>query len=547
LKSWVSASGKLKVVVFEGSQRIGGRLLSARPPSFSAPTVCELGGMRYLSTQTLVRSLVENKLKLPTYEQVVYQDNNIAFLRDKQLRFAQANDPAALPYHLDLAEAQHIHGPPKNYPGDLMIWAAAKLLPDLPPHLQGDELKKYLREAKVDGTPLWQHGFWNLVEPAMSSEAYHLARSMVGFNCLGSNANAVDQISEYLDFSPDVTFHSFCKGYETLPWELQKRFQDEGGEVVKDAWLAGFDKTTLSDGSTGVELHFTADREPVKARAIILAMPRRSLELLRREGPVFDGKKAADVRDLLNSVRPIPLFKMFIAYKRPWWNASCVSQGRSLTDMPLRQLFYWPVDPLAKTPAKTGNALLMGYNDATSVDFWSGLSRRKKSSETPAHFRHVAAPAPVDLMFKRQGKQKTSASDKFGRRLLKNWKEHPVPEEMVNAMHRQIVKMHDIQNAPEPYDAAYMDWSVDPYGGGVHLWNPGYKSWDILHEMTEPVKDFPCYICGEAYSTNQTWVEGALQTAEIVLQNHLGLREPSWVTPNRAPKRVANGKSTKDR
>jgi monoamine oxidase len=79
-----------------------------------------------------------------------------------------------------------------------------------------------------------------------------------------------------------------------------------------------------------------------------------------------------------------------------------------------------------------------------------------------------------------------------------------------------------------------MDWTIDPYGGGVHLWNRGFKSWEILEQMTQPVKDFPCYICGEAYSTNQTWVEGALQTAEIVLQK-LGLAKPSWITPNPEP------------
>jgi len=54
----------------------------------------------------------------------------------------------------------------------------------------------------------------------------------------------------------------------------------------------------------------------------------------------------------------------------------------------------------------------------------------------------------------------------------------------------------------------------------------------VLDAVTQPVADFPCYIAGEAYSTNQTWVEGALQTAEIVLQKRLGLSKPSWITPN---------------
>jgi hypothetical protein len=143
--------------------------------------------------------------------------------------------------------------------------------------------------------------------------------------------------------------------------------------------------------------------------------------------------------------------------------------------------------------------------------------------------------------------QPPAPTDEFTRRLHQNWKDHPAPHEMVMEMHRQIKLMHNIEYAPAPYDAAFMDWSVDPYGGGVHLWNRGYKSWEILEQMTQPVKDFPCYVCGEAYSTNQTWVEGALQTAEIVLQKHLGLSEPGWVTQNPKSQKPRRRKRSKPR
>jgi hypothetical protein len=76
-----------------------------------------------------------------------------------------------------------------------------------------------------------------------------------------------------------------------------------------------------------------------------------------------------------------------------------------------------------------------------------------------------------------------------------------------------------------------MDWTDDPFGGGVHLWNSGHKSWEVLDRMTQPVADFPCYVCGEAYSTNQTWAEGALQTAECILQKRFRLAAPGWVKP----------------
>ena len=530
LRSWARPAGKLKIAVFEGSDRIGGRLLSARPPGFSDKTTCEIGGMRYVSSQTLVRSLVENELKLPSYQQVTYQPNNIVHLRGKHLRFSQVTDPAVLPYDLDWAEAQYIL---KNDPSSLMTWAVAKLLPGAL-QFTGDALHEYLQNAEVDGTPLYQHGFWNLVARALSPDAYELARSMVGYDCLGSNANAVDLISEYLDFTPGVQFHNLNHGYETVPWTLQKKFQDAGGRVEHDSWLTGFEQTTLDDGSIGAELHFAGERAPVKARTVILAMPRRSLELLRREGPLFDGK-TSHVQHLLNAVQPIPLFKLFIAYEFPWWNAVGVSQGRTLSDTPVRQLYYWPVDPTAASPVATGNAVLMAYDDATSVDFWAGLSGSSRTY-SPAALEHLRHLAPSVRMFqsRRAPSAAGDAGDAFGARLQKNWRDHQAPHEMVMEMHRQIMQIHDIQYAPDPYDAACMDWSEDPYGGGVHFWNRGYKSWEVVEQMTQPVKDFPCYVCGEAYSTNQTWVEGALQTAEIVLQKHLGLAKPSWITPNPA-------------
>ena len=528
-----------KVVVFEGSDRIGGRLLSARPPGFSHRTTCEIGGMRYVSSQTLVRSLIENVLKLPRYQQVVYNPDTIVYLRGQRLRFSQVQDTALLPYHLDWAEAQYVA---QNDPSGLIPWAISKILPGVN-QFTGAALDKYLREAQIDGTPLYEHGFWNLLARTLSPDAYVIAKTMIGYDCLGSNANAVDLIKEIYDFTPDVKYYLMNDGYEAVPWTLQQQFEAAGGRVESGTWLAGFTQTTLADGSTGVQLHFRNGRRPLTARAIILAMPRRSLELLDREGPVLDPARAPHVVHLLNAVRPIPLYKLFLAYEYPWWNAVAAAstrplQGRSLTDIPARQVYYWPVDPQASTPPTTGPALLMAYNDASNVGFWDGLSGapadRLHAPHGAAAAQHFRKVPPSVRMFESRPRLaaattgRTSSAD----RLHKNWTDHRAPHQMVMEMHRQIAQMHDIQDAPSPVDAAYMDWSVDPFGGGVHFWNRGYKSWDVLERMTKPVDDFPCYVCGEAYSTNQTWVEGALQTAEIVLQKHFGLPKPSWITPN---------------
>lgn len=94
---------------------------------------------------------------------------------------------------------------------------------------------------------------------------------------------------------------------------------------------------------------------------------------------------------------------------------------------------------------------------------------------------------------------------------------------MVSELHRELMIMHGVTDAPAPYAAIYHDWIDDPFGGGVNFWNIGVKSWEVIPKIAKPVASVPVYVVGEAYSDAQGWVEGALRSAEIVLTTHLGL------------------------
>ena len=72
----------------------------------------------------------------------------------------------------------------------------------------------------------------------------------------------------------------------------------------------------------------------------------------------------------------------------------------------------------------------------------------------------------------------------------------------------------------------------------IHLWLSEKRSWEIAERMLQPISDLPLYICGEAYSRNQGWMEGALATTVEVLKR-FGLSEPlsfpeTGVSPNPA-------------
>ncbi len=97
------------------------------------------------------------------------------------------------------------------------------------------------------------------------------------------------------------------------------------------------------------------------AEHVVLAMPRRSLELV--EWDQF--QKDAFLRVNLGSVLIQTAFKLFLAYPHAWWRALGLAARRSMTDMPIRQTFYFTAPDDLDTPGiSTAPALLMAsYND----------------------------------------------------------------------------------------------------------------------------------------------------------------------------------------
>jgi monoamine oxidase len=100
---------------------------------------------------------------------------------------------------------------------------------------------------------------------------------------------------------------------------------------------------------------------------------------------------------------------------------------------------------------------------------------------------------------------------------------------MIQAAQAQLKEMHNQYYIPEPYTAMYHDWTDEPFGAGWHAWKAGFKYWEIMPKMRRPLPTENVYICGEAYSNNQGWVEGALQTAELMLEEYFGLKRPDWL------------------
>jgi monoamine oxidase len=496
------ADSTLSIKVFESSDSVGGRLLTLTPPKMPDARV-ELGGMRYIVEEhPWVNALVKH-LNLETEPLQVGVPTNIAYLRGKLLRISELTQPKKIPYNVAPDEKD------AGILDNLTAQAAAISLAPTIEKLLGIKVTSWKNlkltsaqwqtvatKGTYEGAPLWSLPMRYLMLRSISNEALALDEDDGGYDSILYTWNAADGFGWNLgDFTPKTTYVRIKNGYDQVPLMLAERFGKAGGAVHPNARLKSFNAT--GDLVT-LDIVENGQTKTIQAKRLILALPRRSLELLDQTGSVL-GPEHTEVHELIGSVTPIPLFKLAILYKEAWWEKlppkGALTHGRSVTDLPIRQCYYWDVD------TKTKYAVLLVYDDGRDLDYWAGLRGAQAQRFEPA--------VEVD---------DSSA-----------WAKYPAPKRMVEEIHRQLLVMHGNPGGiPQPVAGAYRDWGEDPYGGGANFWHVGVKSYEVAQSIMRPKPSLPVYICGESYSHGQGWVEGALETAEDMLERHFGLSKPPW-------------------
>jgi monoamine oxidase len=503
---------KRSIVVYDACNHIGGRLLSVKPPDIDN-MVAELGGMRILpAVQPRIAKLIDvlnaeakKGSKIEMYDFPVDEPENLAYLRGVHLRLSDfTQKPDKVPYRLSFLEYGQTSG-------TILVNAIEQIVPGITaPNLNEYQRRHMARAATFAGKPLWQQGFWNVLARVISNEAFELGVDAGGYQSTLLNWNAADAIPWFLsDFGVNPEYKAFKKGFQQVPLTLQQRFEELGGVVKCNHTVQGFEW----DAGAGLfRIAMKSTSEVVQAKAIILAMPRRALEILAPHSPLLND---AETRELIRSVTPRPLFKLFTTYDNPWWRVAGTNtgpspkplqSGRTVTDLPVRQTYYWPTDQ--GQPATSGPAMLMAsYDDGTNIGFWDGFRERRGQAwcgEADKSVRRLAE-------FQGRAQQTPTADNDV-------WREYAAPAPMVAEVARQLGIVHGLSYLPQVVDAAFRDWGDDPFGGGWNSWNIGVQSFHVIRKIIKPHDAHQLFICGEAYSDAQGWVEGALQTADLMLE-----------------------------
>jgi lysine 2-monooxygenase len=259
-------------------------------------------------------------------------------------------------------------------------------------------------------------------------------------------------------------------GMSALIEKLVASIRHRGGEVSTGQRLVAIEPNGMQPVT--LRLRDGANRlRTVRARRVVLALPRQAIRHI--EG--FADR--SPIRHLVDAIHGWSILKGAILYPTAWWRQLGFTTGHSQTDLPIGLLDHLSAD----TPgnAERASSALTFYIDSARTDYW----------------RNRFAPLPTD-----------------------RWLEasHPLTLEL----HRVIAALYEplIGKAlPSPLEAIVIDWQNEPFGGAFHMWTSNASPTQALRLARQPSPDEPIHICGEAWSTRQGWIEGALESVEQTL------------------------------
>jgi monoamine oxidase len=526
-----------RVQVFEMSDRIAGRLDSVYLPGMEIAG--ELGGMRYMDAQEIVFSLITKVFpkELPTIPFPMGDPATHFFYARTQRSRANA-----------WSEAQKKGEKFKtNYflPDELLGWEADQLFnkiiydvmmgdPWFVEHygskvsnpsmynynfeLTGrdwDDIKPqlvYTFNGPYQGMKVNDLGFWNVIKDQAGEEAYEYLSVAGGYYSNTPNWDAAEafenMIGDFTNTGTDSSYKTIDGGYDLQAYAVANAYLAQADAKI---WtcnqLITFRKQPA--GSThryALDFYNIRSRKAwtVYANAIVLAMPRRSLELLDQDNFFFDPTQNPKLQQNIASVLIEPSFKLLMAFEYPWWKEDFgATSGESITDLPMRQCYYFGTDP-----NDSHSMFLSSYNDMRTVTFWGPLE-----------------PGRGHELFKPRATKLASQEE------LDDYQDVQATKMMVDEVMEEVRELHGIKAIPQPYVTWFKDWSKDPFGGGYHGWNAAVSVKHVMPYMRQPVASEAVHICGEAYSDQQGWVEGAYCVAERMLQEHFGLDWPTWLDP----------------
>ena len=251
--------------------------------------------------------------------------------------------------------------------------------------------------------------------------------------------------SEFVDLNAYAAINMFEKDLfnnESHYYILKNGMSQLVDKIEKMLMLS----STILKTSTGIkEINdnhvITTKKEVFHFNHLICAIPQSSLNRF----PIFLKEP------LTQSVKQCPLLRIYAKY--PKNNLWFKNIKRTITDNYIRQII--PIDP-------DSGLIMISYTDGKLTEYWTSYNTLGE-------------------------------------------------EYLIKALHKEIKDLFGI-SPPKPEFISVHYWN-----DGLHTWKLGLDNEDVYKKMLKPFKDKEIYVCGEAFSLKQGWIEGALETSYELL------------------------------
>lgn len=466
-------SGK-RITLFEASSRLGGRIFSIQNPELSLP--CELGCMRYLKSQPLMRYLIEDRYQLTVQPfDTGKVERHIYHMRGQWLtpqtweqapygvstRFGTKNPFQILDQIINEVKHHHFSKSPSQNAQEENVAALKKEI-------------TYPFKGRLYSQPLWKLGFANLITESSNDETLKWISDSGEYYAKTINWNASEAFpySQTVGYKAkdDIEYWCVKDGFSSLCHHLNASFLQQGGVVNLGMALKSIERNLdATEGTYRLILEDIQNQrtQVVLCNRVILALPKQALEKIRFSS--FFG--VSQLNALLQSVRILPVVRLALLFKRPWWQDDFDGlNGHMVTDLPIRHGYYFG------SSVSNEYSVFLSTIDMHMTDYWYPYLKSDTLS--------------------------SSLSDAAISEIL-----------------RQLKIIHQKETIESPVVAFFANWSSHGYGGGFHAWQPGYSVADTMNSIRTPFADQDIHIVGEAFSEWQGWVEGALATTEVLLND----------------------------
>ena len=287
--------------------------------------------------------------------------------------------------------------------------------------------------------------------------------------------------------------YHFKNGMSSLVRRISRELNGENSDVKLLTNIVVDSIQEADQEREGFILKSRSSKTTLKAKHVVIAIPPSAAKaVFRNKQSKLDlaGTYAA-VNKVFDSPVEDASLKFILYFNNDWWNKfeNIIMFGPNSTDLPCGSVY-----PLYKRNGdnekfngyngEPSHSALMIYCDSTRAQFWE--------------------------KFQQQGEKFQSPLQKENSGL------NPASQSLVSEALKQLKIVFNIDEISDPILTSYRCWNgKGDCGYAYHTWGVGVD--DINLDAAQPVEGKNLYFCNEAWSHFQSYVEGALMSAQNVV------------------------------